>query len=71
MLIGDLMLAAAAGSDLGLSLVPLFSPSHQSIEDESNVKLGERALILVGPTLATNLLSTGLIAWKFWCAPIS
>jgi len=57
---------AAAGSALGLGLVPLFSPSHQSIEDQSNVKLGERALILVGPTLATNLLSTGLIAWKFW-----
>ncbi|KAF8266937.1 hypothetical protein EI94DRAFT_1802332 [Lactarius quietus] len=41
-------------------------PSHQSIQDESNVKLGERALIMVGPTLGTNLLSTGLIAWKAW-----
>ena len=59
-------LAAAAGCDLGLSLAPLFSPSHQSIQDESNVKLGERALIMVGPTLGTNLLSTGLIAWKAW-----
>ncbi|KAH9058116.1 hypothetical protein EDB87DRAFT_952879 [Lactarius vividus] len=57
---------AAAGCDLGLSLVPLFSPSHRSIQDESNVKLGERALIMVGPTLATNLLSTGLIVWKAW-----
>ncbi len=62
-------LTAAAGCDLGLSLAPLFSPSHQSIQDESNVKLGERALIMVGPTLATNLLSTGLIAWKAWYAP--
>ena len=62
-----LTLAAAAGSDLGLSLVPLFNPSHQSIETESNVKIGERALIMGGPTLATNLLSTGLIAWKAWC----
>lgn len=61
--------AAAAGSDLGLSLAPLFNPSHQSIQDESSVKLGERALIMVGPTLGTNLLSTGLIAWKSWCVP--
>ena len=66
-----LKLAAAAGSDLGLSLVPLFNPSHQSIETESNVKIGERALIMGGPTLATNLLSTGLIAWKAWCAPLA
>ncbi|KAH9995256.1 hypothetical protein BJV77DRAFT_1066347 [Russula vinacea] len=57
---------AAAGSDLGLSLAPLFNPSHQSIQDQSSVKLGERALIMVGPTLGTNLLSTGLIAWKSW-----
>ncbi|KAI0259765.1 hypothetical protein BC834DRAFT_600802 [Gloeopeniophorella convolvens] len=57
---------AAAGSDLGLSLVPLFNPSHQSIQDSSNTKLGERAMIMVGPTLGTNLLSTGLIAWKAW-----
>ena len=64
----ELPFAAAAGCDLGLSLVPLFSPSHQSIQDESNVRLGERALIMVGPTLATNLLSTGLIAWKAWYA---
>jgi hypothetical protein len=60
------MSAAAAGCDLGLSLAPLFNPSHQSIQDESGVKLGERALIMVGPTLGTNLLSTGLIAWKSW-----
>ena len=62
--------AAAAGSDLGLSLAPLFSPSHQSIDTESNVKIGERALIMGGPTLATNLLSTGLIAWKAWYTPL-
>ncbi|KAH9979598.1 hypothetical protein BGW80DRAFT_1279200, partial [Lactifluus volemus] len=57
---------AAAGSDLGLSLTPLFKPSHQSIQDASSVKRGERALIMVGPTLGTNLLSTGLIGWKAW-----
>jgi len=62
------MLLAAAGCDLALSLGRLFGPSHQSILEESDVKTGERALILAGPTLATNLLSTGLIAWKAWCA---
>jgi hypothetical protein len=65
------MLAAAAGSDLGLSLRPLFDPSHYSIDDDTNVKIGERALIMGGPTLATNLLSTGLIAWKAWCGPLA
>ncbi|KAN0129144.1 hypothetical protein V8E53_013015 [Lactarius tabidus] len=62
---------AAAGSDLGLSLRPLFDPSHYSIDDDTNVKIGERALIMGGPTLATNLLSTGLIAWKAWKRRIS
>ncbi|KAI0300032.1 hypothetical protein B0F90DRAFT_1817829 [Multifurca ochricompacta] len=57
---------AAAGSDLGLGLRPLFSPSHDSIQEASGTKLGERALIMVGPTLGTNILSTGLIAWKAW-----
>ncbi|KAI0259774.1 hypothetical protein BC834DRAFT_1035748 [Gloeopeniophorella convolvens] len=57
---------AAAGSDLGLSLRPLFSPSHHSIQDDSNRKLGERALIMVGPTLGTNVLSTSLIGIKAW-----
>ena len=60
------MFAAAAGCDLGLSLRPLFNLSHQNIQDKSGIKLGERALIMVGPTLGTNLLSTGLIAWKAW-----
>jgi hypothetical protein len=60
------VLSAAAGADIGLSLAPLFNPSHESIQDASSVKLGERALIMVGPTLGTNLLSTGLIAWKAW-----
>ncbi|KAN0129150.1 hypothetical protein V8E53_013021 [Lactarius tabidus] len=62
---------AAAGCELGLNLRPLFDPSYQSLEDESNVKIGELALIMGGPTLATNLLSTGLIAWKAWKRRIS
>ncbi|KAI0259749.1 hypothetical protein BC834DRAFT_904275 [Gloeopeniophorella convolvens] len=57
---------AAAGCDLGLDLVPLFNPSHHSAHDDSAVKRGERALIMIGPTLATNILSTSLIAWKAW-----
>jgi len=31
----------------------------------------QKPIILVVPTLATNLLSTGLIAWKFWQGRIS
>jgi hypothetical protein len=47
--------------------MPLFGTTNRSIEDPG--KVGERALLfLVVPTLATNLLSTGLIAWKAWCA---
>ena len=65
------VVAAAAASDLVLSLGPLFDPSHKSIQDESAVKMGERALIMFGPTLGTNLLSTGLIAWKAWCARLA
>ncbi|KAH9027238.1 hypothetical protein EDB85DRAFT_123772 [Lactarius pseudohatsudake] len=50
---------AAAGCELGLGdPVP---PSGQSSFQ------GDRGpLIMVGPTLATNLVSTGLIAWKAW-----
>jgi hypothetical protein len=50
--------------------MPLFGTDNRSIEDPG--KVGERALLfVVGPTLATNLLSTGLIAWKAWCALLS
>lgn len=34
------VMAAAATSDLVLSLGPLFDPSHKSIQDESSVKMG-------------------------------
>jgi hypothetical protein len=33
-----------------------------------NPTLGKLGLLVVGPTLATNLLSTGLIALRAWCA---
>ena len=44
--------AAAAGVDL--------SPYLRSVSDNLSI------LIFAAPTLGTNLLSTGLIAWKFW-----
>ncbi|KAH8991491.1 hypothetical protein EDB86DRAFT_2933382 [Lactarius hatsudake] len=50
---------AAAGCELGLNLVPPSGPV--SFQPQSN-----GPLIMVGPTLATNLVSTGLIAWKAW-----
>ncbi|KAI9450400.1 hypothetical protein BJY52DRAFT_1356834 [Lactarius psammicola] len=48
---------AAAGCELGLSLISGSSQGETA---------GSGPLIMVGPTLATNLLSTGLIAWKAW-----
>ncbi|KAI0054231.1 hypothetical protein BV25DRAFT_1782085, partial [Artomyces pyxidatus] len=56
---------AAAGSDLGLSLSQLFD-TLDVVEDQSRVQQGRRALILVGPTLATNVCATLLIAYKAW-----
>ena len=45
----------------------MYGTDSQGIENPN--KVGERALLFVaGPTLVTNLLSTGLIAWKAWCA---
>jgi hypothetical protein len=57
----------AAVCDLCFSLIPLLGTVGLTIESPG--RGGERALLfLAGPTLATNLLSTGLIAWKAWCA---
>ncbi|KAI9450469.1 hypothetical protein BJY52DRAFT_1356549 [Lactarius psammicola] len=53
---------AAAGCELGLGLVP---PSGNSFISNPG------PLIMVGPTLGTNLLSTGLIAWKAWQRRVS
>ncbi|KAH9028549.1 hypothetical protein EDB84DRAFT_1498098 [Lactarius hengduanensis] len=50
---------AAAGSEL-----PLDSPVPPS--GQSGFQSDQGPLIMVGPTLATNLVSTGLIAWKAW-----
>ncbi|KAH9026513.1 hypothetical protein EDB85DRAFT_169566 [Lactarius pseudohatsudake] len=51
--------AAAAGCELGLS-------NHVFPSGTSSLAGDEGPLIMVGPTLATNLVSTGLIAWKAW-----
>jgi hypothetical protein len=57
---------SAAGVDLGRTLRPLFVSSQQNSPPDSNTKLGEHALILIGPIMATNILSTALIAIKAW-----
>ncbi len=59
------MLAVTAGYELGLDLTTIFGPSPQ---DEDYVKWGGRDLVTCGPTLGTNLVSAGLIAWKAWWA---
>ncbi|KAH9004434.1 hypothetical protein EDB86DRAFT_1941544 [Lactarius hatsudake] len=51
--------AAAAGCELRLSN-PVFPSGESSLAGDVG------PLIMVGPTLATNLVSTGLIAWKAW-----
>ncbi|KAH9010952.1 hypothetical protein EDB83DRAFT_380543 [Lactarius deliciosus] len=61
----------AGGYELGVTLRPNFefnTPYYYSIQDslvpETTGDSGP--LIMVGPTLGTNLVSTGLIAWKAW-----
>ncbi|KAF8266930.1 hypothetical protein EI94DRAFT_1786655 [Lactarius quietus] len=57
---------SAAGVNLGRTLHPLFVPAPQTSTPESGTKLGESALILIGPLLAMNILSTALIGTKAW-----
>lgn len=59
---------AAAGSDLGLSLHPLFSnlSNRSSQAGSSAILSGTRSLILVLPALATNFLSALLIGIQAW-----
>ncbi|KAH9973222.1 hypothetical protein BGW80DRAFT_1308927, partial [Lactifluus volemus] len=52
----------AAGSALVVDLSPLFNPSIHKDKPRGH------ALIMVGTTLGINLLCTGLIGWKAWCA---
>jgi hypothetical protein len=57
---------SAAGVNLGRTLRPVFAPSQQTSTSDSGTKLGETALILIGPLLAMNILSTALIGFKAW-----
>jgi hypothetical protein len=57
-----LLIAVAAVWSLFHGLVQGAYPGDKSLI------LRELDLVIVGPTLATNLLSTGLITWKAWCA---
>jgi hypothetical protein len=54
---------SAAGVNLGRTLRPVF---QQTSASDSGTKLGETALILIGPLLAMNILSTALIGFKAW-----
>ena len=58
----ELLVAGAAGYSLVFSIVEGASPAA-----EGSLSSVEIETILVVPTLCTNLLSTGLIAWKAWC----
>jgi hypothetical protein len=55
---------AAAGYGLASGLLSTFP-------EDSNLTLGKLDIIMIGPTLGTNLLSTALIAWKAWQRRIS
>ncbi|KAI9433492.1 hypothetical protein H4582DRAFT_983858 [Lactarius indigo] len=57
---------AAAGCELGLSLVPLFKSNLPYFSTQGRITVNFGPLIMVVPTLGTNLVSTGLIAWKAW-----
>jgi hypothetical protein len=58
---------AAGGADLGIYLHDTFKSSDQPLQQGTGVKQGDaRAAIMIGPTLATNLLSTFLIGIQAW-----
>ena len=60
----ELLITAAAGYGLASGLLSTFP-------EDSDVTLGKLDIIIIGPTLGTNLLSTALIAWKAWCAHLA
>ena len=61
----ELSLTAAAGYAISRNLASYLS------YDAVDKTLGKQYFILIGPTLATNILSTGLTAWRAWCAPLA
>jgi hypothetical protein len=57
----------AAGSDLGLCLPTVLKSSNGPPQSASGMTIGNpRAMIMIGPTLATNFLSTSLIGIQLW-----
>ena len=62
----ELSIAGAAGCSLVLYTIEGESPAANGI-----LSSVEFEAILVVPTLCTNLLSTGLISWKAWCARLA
>ena len=40
--------------------------AHPATQGEEHLDEGKLAVIIVGPMLGTNILSTSLIAWKAW-----
>ena len=59
----ELSITGTAGYSLMFDIVEGASPAA-----EGSLSSVEIETILVVPTLCTNLLSTGLIAWKAWYA---
>lgn len=58
---------ATGGADLGIYLHNTFKSSDQALQGGTGVKQGDaRAAIMMGPTLATNVLSTVLIGIQAW-----
>jgi hypothetical protein len=55
-------LEAACIYDLKLAL-----QTRPGADGQENLPEGKVAVIVVGPMLFTNVLSTSLIAWKAWC----
>jgi hypothetical protein len=60
------------GAHLGLSIAGAagYALSFQPfsvVGNEGHESWGGMDLVVIVPTLSTNLLSTGLIAWKAWC----
>jgi hypothetical protein len=56
--------APTAACIYDLKLVFQLRPGTQG---ESHLPEGKVAVIVAGPMLGTNVLSTSLIAWKAWC----
>jgi hypothetical protein len=62
----------AAGSDLGFCLPTVFNSLNAPPQSGSGMSISSpRAMIMVGPTLATNVLSTLLIGIQVWWVSIS